>query len=230
MQNSNTKVDPSTGQFIDPMFAVIIAAAVSETFVVWVKQTADVPNTFGISIVAIGYINLLLSWFGYHKSVHKRPIKGSVRFIVTVVLLPAYLLTIIMWNKAFHAVALTYALIFFLWSAWERLKFAEYPNPEMRTGFWALQSRFFNLLVYFAAAYAFAVEKYLRLSYTENWFVRNADELSMLMIVAAIFILRVSKSEDVKRGAVADILSGVRTLFFGPDGRSGDTVNEQENT
>ncbi|WP_034366633.1 hypothetical protein, partial [Comamonas testosteroni] len=66
-------LDPSTGQFIDPMFAVMIAAAVAETILVWVKEGA-IPDSFTLLVVMVGYVNLLLSWFGYHKSVLKSPI------------------------------------------------------------------------------------------------------------------------------------------------------------
>jgi len=127
MNESN--IDPSKGQFIDPMFAVVIAAAVSETVVTWAKGGA-LPSGFEACVVALGYINLLLSWFGYHKSISKKPIRGSLRFIITVILLPLYLLTIILSNKNFISVALVYGGIFFLWSCWEYFKFIEHNERK----------------------------------------------------------------------------------------------------
>jgi hypothetical protein len=156
----NSKVDPSTGQFIDPLFAVIIAAGLSETVVAWVKSSTA-PGPFPIALAVLGFFNLLLSWFGYHKSVTKRPIRGSLRFTITVVLLPLYLLTIIVSKpEDYRYNALVYASIFFLWSAWDYLKYKEHEkekpaSPGQMTSFFSLQLRIPNLIVYGVALLTF---------------------------------------------------------------------------
>ncbi|WP_438284186.1 hypothetical protein [Pseudomonas alabamensis] len=210
---SEKNLDPTTGQFIDPMFAVMIAAAVSETIVEWVKQ-GGIPNFFTIMVVIVGYVNLLLSWFGYHKSVLKTPILGSLRFIVTVVLLPLYLLTIVMATKPFYCVALTYAAIFFLWSLWETLKSREY---SLKRSFVSLQRRPFNLVVYGATIYALAAELLpasIRSMLPEQFFAL-ADPIALTMIACAIIMLRVHKSSKNSNTPVSKILGQIRILLFG---------------
>ena len=142
----NKGVDPSTGQFIDPLFAIMIAAAVTETIVHWVQPNNSSPSLYELSVVILGYINLLLSWFGYHKSVHEKPILGSLRFIITVILLPIYLLTILLNDRPIELILRLYAGIFFLWACWEYFKYIEHGVKDK--GFFYLQMRFYNLIVY----------------------------------------------------------------------------------
>ncbi|WP_295481904.1 hypothetical protein [uncultured Pseudomonas sp.] len=210
---SEKNLDPTSGQFIDPMFAVMIAAAVSETIVVWVKQ-GDIPNFFTIMVVIVGYVNLLLSWFGYHKSVLKTPILGSLRFIVTVVLLPLYLITIVMATKPFYCVALTYTAIFFLWSFWETLKSQEY---SLGRSFVSLQLRPFNWMVYGATFYAVLAESLpaSTRSVLPEQFFALADPIALTMIACAIILLRAHKSSKNSDAPVSKIVGQIKILLFG---------------
>lgn len=210
MNESN--IDPSKGQFIDPMFAVVIAAAVSETVVTWAKGGA-LPSGFQACVVALGYINLLLSWFGYHKSISRKPIRGSLRFIITVILLPLYLLTIILFNKNFIGIALVYGGIFFLWSCWEYFKFIEYNE---RKSFTSLQFRSFNMIAYSAIIYLFAAS-FTPVTWQQNWFVVNANEIALGIIAAAVISLRVVKSAGKGNSATARIWEEIKALLFGAD-------------
>jgi len=207
---SNNNIDPSKGQFIDPMFAVVIAAAVAETIIVWAKGVS-VPTFFHASIVTLGYVNLLLSWFGYHKSIVKTPIKGSLRFITTVTLLPLYLLSIILFDKDFIKVATVYSSVFFLWSCWEYFKYIEY---EERKSFFSLQFKWVNLIVYFATGYLYIVP-YLPANVQTFWIVINAEVAVLTCIAFAVIALRVIKSAGEGGTATARIFSEIKSLFFG---------------
>lgn len=214
---SDSNIDPSKGQFIDPMFAVVIAAAVSETVVAWTKGATS-PSLFQASVVALGYVNLLLSWFGYHKSIARKPIRGSLRFIITVVLLPLYLLTIILFSKDFFEIAIVYSGVFFLWSCWEYFKYIEHGE---RKGFFALQCRGFNLIVYSAALYLYLLS-FLPVGYQKYWVVANADGLALAAIATAVISLRVVKSAGKGDTAAAKILAETRALLLGAE-KSGTT-------
>jgi hypothetical protein len=207
---SNDNIDPSKGQFIDPMFAVVIAAAVAETIVVWVKGNS-VPSFFQVCIVTLGYVNLLLSWFGYHKSIAKAPIKGSLRFITTVALLPLYLLSIILFEKDFISIAIVYSLVFFLWSCWEYFKYIEYGD---RKSFLSLQLKSFNLIVYVATAYLYCVN-YLPISFQHYWVVINAEGLTLISIAIAVIALRIIKSAGEGSTAISRIIAEIKSLLFG---------------
>lgn len=207
---ANSEVDPSTGQFIDPMFAVVIAAAVAETVVAWVKAPI-LPSGFSLSVVVLGYVNLLLSWFGYHKSVIKKPIRGSLRFIVTVVLLPLYLLTIIMSKNEFAYTSLVYTAIFFLWSVWEYLKHIEHGE---QCTFWRLQFRFFNILVYVATGYA-CLALYFRSFFLSTWYIQDADVIAVVLIAFAVLSLRIVKSAGKEGTPIAKIKAEIRSLLLG---------------
>ncbi|HJH21917.1 MAG TPA: hypothetical protein K8W20_24825 [Pseudomonas lactis] len=206
-------LDPSTGQFIDPMFAVMIAAAVAETILVWVKEGA-IPDSFTLLVVMVGYVNLLLSWFGYHKSVLKSPILGSLRFIVTIVLLPLYLLTVVLATKPFYCVALTYTSIFFLWSFWEYLKYRERSSDK---SFLSLQFRSFNIMVYLATAYV-VMAKFIpasSISILPEWLFTLADPIGLFLIICAIVVLRAKKSSKDSNAPLSKILGQIKILLFG---------------
>lgn len=207
------KVDPTTGQFIDPMFAVIIASAVSETIVRWVNNST-IPSFFSLFVVILGFLNLLLSWFGYHKSVNKRPIKGGARFLITVTLLPAYLMTIIMHGKPFLYIASAYAIIFFVWSIWEYLKFREYGEKNEKTRFFYLQFRPFNVIVYGTVIYLalsgdkdFIINKYVPKEHSET--------IAAGLIFFSILYLRLSKSAITEGTFTHKILSGINGYILG---------------
>ncbi|MBC9229490.1 hypothetical protein HI850_009140 [bacterium SPL81] len=207
---SHSSVDPSRGQFIDPMFAVVIAAAVSETIIIWVKGET-LPTLFQASVVTLGYINLLLSWFGYHKSISKKPILGSLRFINTVVLLPLYLLTIILFDKNFFHVALVYAGVFFLWTCWEYLKYIEHGEKK---GFISLLMRGFNLIVFGVVIYLYVVS-ILPISWQQHWFVNHSNGIALAFLTLAIFTLRIVKSAGKGDTVTSRILTEIKTLLFG---------------
>lgn len=212
---SNSNIDPSTGQFIDPMFAVVIAAAVAETVVAWVKGAA-LPSGFSLCVVILGYVNLLLSWFGYHKSILRKPIRGSLRFTVTVMLLPLYLLTIIMFNKDFAYIALVYVAIFFLWSTWEYFKYIEHKDPK---SFLGLQARSFNIIIYIATLFLFIVPV-LPQGIRQMWVVANADWLGLAAISFSVIFLRIVKSAGKGDTPAERIAREVRTLLFGEESGS----------
>ena len=201
-------VDPTTGQFVDPLFATVFAGALAETLVVWVKDRR-MPDGFAIGVVSVGYTNLLLSWFGYHKSVLKRPIKGGLRFMITVALLPAYLLTIMIFSEAsFRYNAAVYGATFFLWTVWEYLKSIEHGLGRTFRG---LLIRPYNIMVFFAAGFAFGA----RYGAKDLWFINYANELSLGMIALAIVVLRVSKAMTDPTHPYSQIRSAVRTLLLG---------------
>lgn len=206
--------DPSSGQFIDPMFAVMIAAAVAETIVVWAKKDAVFPDIFPLLVVIVGYINLLLSWFGYHKSVKKKPILGSLRFIITVILLPMYLLTIVMFAGDFYRVAVIYSMVFILWSIWECFKYIEYGDYQ---GFFKFLFKPYNCIVYLATLYVSAA-RFLSpqlIDFVPSAIISAADYVALGMIAFAIALLRVSKADSKGGNAISRIGREILTLFFG---------------
>ena len=207
--------DPSTGQFVDPLFAIFIAAGVSETIIPWTDGGWSDVEFFGICVVIVGFVNLLLSWFGYHKSVTRKPIKGSVRFIVTVILLPLYMLTIVLYNNGFLSVMVIYASIFFLWSCWEFLKDFEYG---IKSSLFKIIFRGYNLLIYITLS-ALIVVSYLPEEYASLWCVKEADVIGLFLLICSIFWLRVSKSAGKEGTPAFRIKSEISSLLFGDRGQ-----------
>lgn len=210
---NTTRTDVSMGQFIDPMFAVIIAAAVTETVVVWVKQDNFNVEWFELSVVLVGFINLLMSWFGYHKSVTRKPIKGGLRFVITVTLLPLYLFTIILSDKPFHFIVITYFIIFVLWTIWEYFKAIEY-NAKKK--FKKLLFRKINVSVYIATiAYLIITQLHSKTKLHFVWQPDNFKWVVLTIISIAIISLRITKSGRDEKDPISQIKNGIHILCYG---------------
>ena len=162
---------------------------------------------------------MLLSWFGYHKSIARKPIRGSLRFIITVILLPLYLLSIILFNKDLIYIATVYSAIFCLWSCWEYFKYIEYGE---RKGFFALQFRLFNIIVYIALGFLYLIASsaaipFLPVDIKSYFLVANAEVIVLVALATAIILLRVSKSAGKEGTKTAKIWSEVKALLFGTE-------------
>jgi hypothetical protein len=207
----NGGMDPSTGQFIDPLFAVIIAAALTETFIQW-EKTNTYPDILKILIVVLGFINVLLSWYGYHKSVKRRPIRGVLRFAITIVLLPLYLLSILSALKVdYRETAWIYGVMFFLWSLWDYLKHIEEGEKK---SFLSLQLRGFNIIAYSAVAVAYAAPLLSNLTSRYSLLVFT-NEFSLFLTAFAVILLRIMKARTDPSSGITDIGEGFRQLLFG---------------
>jgi len=208
--NNYSEEDYSARHFIDPMFAIIIAAAVNETFVDWVKNN-NMPSVFELSIALVGFMNVLLSWFGYHKSVYNKPIKGMLRFLITVTLLPLYLFTIILFNSDFFKVCIVYSIVFFLWSLWEYFKDLEYSTKE--GGFWYFQFQWFNLLVYGVTSLIY-IFNYVD---PNNIYIPIGNWLALIILIFSILSLRIEKTPNRSAAnSLSKIKEGISSLCLGP--------------
>lgn len=88
---------------------------------------------FGIGVFALGFLNLTLSWFGYHASIRSRPLKyhsgyGMARFIFDVSLVISYGVILIKYGS-FGTVLVVLTLVYFVFVLWDLLKIGEYWKP-----------------------------------------------------------------------------------------------------
>ena len=221
LNNSNSSlqkeriIDSSTGQFIDPLFAVIIAAGLSETFVLWVKNWA-MPEFLVALIVLVGYINILLSWFGYHKSTKTRPIKSIARFIITVSLLPLYLLTIIISKPDTYQYNLViYLVIFILWCFWDCLKYYEYNEPVNVV---ARLIRVPNIIIYLLIFNVFILSQqdwFKNYFNINSWYIQYRKELAIFVVFLSISLLRIANAMNKPEHPINEVKIALCHYFLG---------------
>src|SRR5262245_4102359 len=89
---SQTKERSFLIDFIDPLFAVVIHIGFVEglSHQKWLHARSIPSSTedwANLLLFVAGFLTIVLSWVGYHKSIKKRPIEGDMRFILDVVLL-----------------------------------------------------------------------------------------------------------------------------------------------
>jgi hypothetical protein len=106
-----------------------------------------------------------------------------------------------------------YSFIFFLWSTWEYLKYLEH---EEKKGFWRLQFKFYNILVYFSTTYA-TLSLFVKSRFEGYWLLENAEFIAIVVIAFSIVSLRVSKSASKEGTPLARIKQEIVSLLIGND-------------
>lgn len=90
----------------------------------WVRQgrfpSAD--EWFNLAVFGVGLITLIFSWYGYHDSVQRRPLRGASlgamgRFTIDVLLIVLYGVALLFFKK-FQVFLLALLLVFLLYWAW----------------------------------------------------------------------------------------------------------------
>jgi hypothetical protein len=142
--NSVPKNDDTAGlDFLDFLFTVAISVGLTPELIqvsgvtgllseAWQKEGRwPCPDElFNIGVFGLGFLNLTLSWFGYHASIRTRPLNyvrgyGMFRFLLDVLLVISYGVILIKF-KSFHVVLVLLILVFFIFVVWDCLKIGEY--------------------------------------------------------------------------------------------------------
>jgi hypothetical protein len=89
---------------------------------------------FNVGVFGLGFLNLTLSWFGYHASISSRPLNyfsgfGMVRFILDVSLVIMYGVILVKY-KSFRVVLFLLLIVWLIFVIWDVLKIREYWRHE----------------------------------------------------------------------------------------------------
>ena len=114
--------------FIDVLFAVVMSLGLAQIMTLpWFKSepgSAAPAIAFEILVILIGYSTLLLSWWGYHRSVRRRRIPSGVVgiaiFVVDILILGGYWLLLVKF-KNFLVVLCVLLAIYLLYVCWDLL-------------------------------------------------------------------------------------------------------------
>lgn len=119
--------------FIDPLFAVVLSLSFGQILVAdsWIWDLSKGVQEFEFWVLMLGYLFVVLSWIGYHKSLRTAPLRantlpGIFRFVVDVVLLILYFLLLISFRD-FERVLRFIVVILVFFVVWDVLKALEYP-------------------------------------------------------------------------------------------------------
>jgi amino acid transporter len=130
--------------FIDVLFAVVMSLGLAKIMTrPWFKpepEGAAPAIAFEILVILIGYLTLLLSWWGYHRSIRRRRIPsgaiGQAIFAVDILILVGYWLLLVMFESFLFvlcvllAIYLMYVIWDFLW--WRKQRPEKDPKQWRR--------------------------------------------------------------------------------------------------
>jgi hypothetical protein len=150
--------DSFTIDFIDPLFAVILHIGFVRT-VVDMRLYLDFDTLYtehkvtirALGLLVLGFMNILLSWHGYHRSVLEKPIRGGMRFYVDVLCLLIYLFIVLEFQSLQNVAWLLVAQFVLFW-LWDGAKALEYRG----SGVWRTGLRTFGWGLLFVAIAALA--------------------------------------------------------------------------
>ena len=141
------KNDETAGlDFLDFLFTIAMSAGLTPELLQiggmtgllsedW-QKSGRYPNGdewFNIWVFGLGFLNLTLSWFGYHASIKSRPLNyysgyGMARFILDVSLVIMYGVILLKY-KSFGVVLFILMLVYVIFVIWDWLKIGEYQKP-----------------------------------------------------------------------------------------------------
>jgi hypothetical protein len=141
--------------FIDPLFAVAVHLGISESIATrtWFHEGRwpSGDEWFSLSVFLLGFLTLVWSWVGYHKSIQDKPLKGLARFVLDVVLVTLYAVVLLQVEN-FGLVLSLLASIYGFFVLWDLGKIREYPKRFSSSWPWSLRNpREFVTCLFFLA-------------------------------------------------------------------------------
>ncbi len=122
--------------FIDPLFSVVLSMSFAQIYDKdWFKNVVLIwnePNRFQVATLILGYLTVIMSWVGYHRSIKSTPINvdtksGRWRFGLDIALLIAYFILLVSFGDLRRELWLL-VIINFLFVPWDQLKRLEVLN------------------------------------------------------------------------------------------------------
>jgi hypothetical protein len=132
-RDSRTAID-----FIDPLFAVVLNVSFAQIYLEpWFRDFNKIftePYFFYCSTLALGYLTVILSWVGYHRSIRTKWIDvethpGRRRFFFDILLLIAYFVLLVSYDN-FRRELLVLAVINLFFVIWDYYKQQEWPEAK----------------------------------------------------------------------------------------------------
>lgn len=129
--DSRTAID-----FIDPLFAVVLNVSFAQIYLEpWFRDFRRIlaePYLFYCSTLVLGYLTVILSWVGYHRSIRTKWIDvetrpGRRRFFYDILLLIAYFVLLVSYDN-FRRELVVLAVINLLFVIWDYYKQQEWPE------------------------------------------------------------------------------------------------------
>ena len=135
--------DPSASvTFVDVLFAVVMSLGLAQIMTrPWFKSMPEGTASgiaFEILVILLGYSTLLLSWWGYHRSIRRKTLTGGMVgqaiFAVDILLLVGYWLLLVKF-ESFLFVLCVLSAIYLLYVCWDSLWWLK-QRPETAPEQW----------------------------------------------------------------------------------------------
>jgi len=145
---SDNEEKPAGIDFLDFLFTVSIGIGLTPEILGmdyikgllsenWVRngQLPSSPDLYNLGVFILGFLTLTLSWFGYHGSMAKKPIKygtvsGMFRFIFDVLLVIIYGLILLEFRN-FKVVLTLLVIVHFIFVIWDVIKIIEHRDKYL---------------------------------------------------------------------------------------------------
>jgi cytidine deaminase len=103
----------SLAELVTMLYAVILGMGLSEL--------AEVRNLYDLAVLMLGYLAVILSWWGYNWGILRHPETNVLNYTIDVLLMAVYW-WLIYWRDPIFKVILGYVIMFSLYWAWELVR------------------------------------------------------------------------------------------------------------
>lgn len=150
----------SLNSLISILFAIVFAVGLSELNIF--------INSIDTSILILGYIAVLLSWWGYHYgTIILEKETNILNYVIDVGLLFIYWF-LINRRESLHYILLLYSMMFFLYFLWELIRFVKYRNKNNSSKEIILISSRINIIFTFIVLLLFVLNMFICESILKN--------------------------------------------------------------
>lgn len=191
--------------FIDPLFAVVLGIGLEKTVLGrdWFGQAG--PGWVDGLVIGFGFLNIVLSWSGYHDSIERRPIRGTGRFVIDIVLLGLYLGLLLSHDRV-GVVVIYFSMIFVLFLLWDWLKHLEYADGK------GMRKRMRITVIWFGVS-LFVGILYWVLELLHRF--PALDSLTIALLYVTILGYRFHKAAELPTGGARQLKEGVAAVVLG---------------
>jgi hypothetical protein len=212
------KPDPRQGayniDFIDPLFAVVLHIGVVHALLdkhlheyFFDDYSHDRITLRAMTLLFLGFLNVIFSWHGYHRSILEKPIRGGLRFYLDIVCLAIYLYIILMFcNGPF--VAWLFVLQYFSYYLWDIAKDREWNFKPNARAAGAVTARWGVSFLLIALAWQFA-------PVAKEW-KTPLESLYIALLYLCTLGYRIHKAKKYGPESENALLEALGNILFGP--------------
>jgi len=200
--------------FIDPLFAVVLHIGVVHALLdprlheyFFDDYRHGRITLRAMSLLLLGFSNVIFSWHGYHRSILDKPIRGGLRFYLDIICLAIYLYIILMYCDG-PFVAWLFVLQYLAYYFWDLAKDREWQSKPNARAAGAVTAGWGVIFLLIALAWQFV-------PVAKEWST-PLESFYIALLFFCTLAYRVHKAKKYGPAGENALLEALGNILFGP--------------